>query len=867
MSFNTGNPLGSKDILDLYDNSEVVDQFVNSQQDEIPDRFGTKRLTLAGLIKRSMALRNEINDFSGAMTFKPEWTDVPMNVSEGVGGEGGALNLQAEALGNRSEINKITSREALRRTYLEAGLNLVSGSFEAGGTLVNANDVLLHEADGTAYNWDGVFPGGGKAVPPGATPASTGGVVGGAWRPVGDITLREELASPGGSNTVGFQQEGDGSVPRTAQDKMRECVTPQDFDAFADGVTLDDAAFTKLETTYLGMEIDCLGKQYAVTAAPIGNKYYNGEWIVGGNVSRMRWEGAQHTGAGRFAFGDGALASIPDSYSMGETATVVAVGYKALNKTTQVKKSIAIGTSAMEKTLISRDNIAIGDSALKNIQSRTPDYSQTYFQGTRMVALGGNAGYFAVDAYNMVIAGRNAGHCVEGGYGLVAIGAGAVTGYAVIGLSGEIENNAPWGVDGQVIRTAAVGLNTLGSNLAVANAAVGGEALYHNKRSNNNSAFGVRALYSLDINTGHNGGANVTKDIAGTYSHTGNVLTLNFTAHGAVVGDKVQIRLLDGGSQTFLGDQPIATVVSVISPDSFTVNHPISRTASGNAHLYSLETAAQMPRNENNSAVGAAAGGLITTGAYVTLHGYNAAGAATTANRATIMGGRTATAALSIVNSVAIGTFAADNMVSLTNVTALGDGALRFKVDGTDLVEAWSNVTGVGSNARVSGANQTQLGDVNSNVYSQSAIQIRSDERDKADKRVIDGDTAVAFVRGLVPYLYKYDFRDDYFEEYDIQTGIDPETAEPVFTTKLLPIPKDGSKKRNRDHAGYLAQQVKELMDRLGIDFGMYQDHLVNDGCDVKTLAYEQTIPFVTKALDVAFTRLDELEKRIAALE
>lgn len=103
---NTGNPLGSKDILDLYDNSENIDYFANSQLDEHPDRFGTKRLTLAGLIKRSMALRNEINDFSGALTFKPEWSDVPMNVSEGVGGEGGALNLQAEALGNRLELLK-----------------------------------------------------------------------------------------------------------------------------------------------------------------------------------------------------------------------------------------------------------------------------------------------------------------------------------------------------------------------------------------------------------------------------------------------------------------------------------------------------------------------------------------------------------------------------------------------------------------------------------------------------------------------------------------------------------------------------------------------------------------------------------------
>lgn len=149
---NTGNPLGSTQLLDLYDNSEVVDNFVNSQQDETPDRFGQKRLTLAGLIKRSMALRNEINDFSGALTFRPEWSDVPMNVSEGVGGEGGALNLQAEALGNRSEINKVTSREALRRTYAEAGYNLVNGSFEAGGTLVKPNDVLLQEHTGKAFS-------------------------------------------------------------------------------------------------------------------------------------------------------------------------------------------------------------------------------------------------------------------------------------------------------------------------------------------------------------------------------------------------------------------------------------------------------------------------------------------------------------------------------------------------------------------------------------------------------------------------------------------------------------------------------------------------------------------------------------------
>ena len=50
-------------------------------------------------------------------------------------------------------IGKLTPqiREALRRSYAEAGYNLVDGSFEAGGTLVNANDVLLQERTGKGF--------------------------------------------------------------------------------------------------------------------------------------------------------------------------------------------------------------------------------------------------------------------------------------------------------------------------------------------------------------------------------------------------------------------------------------------------------------------------------------------------------------------------------------------------------------------------------------------------------------------------------------------------------------------------------------------------------------------------------------------
>lgn len=63
-------------------------------------------------------------------------------------------------------------REALRRSYVEAGYNLVLGSFEAGGILQTQTDVLLNEKNGKAYNWAGIYPSGGYIVPPNTDPST-----------------------------------------------------------------------------------------------------------------------------------------------------------------------------------------------------------------------------------------------------------------------------------------------------------------------------------------------------------------------------------------------------------------------------------------------------------------------------------------------------------------------------------------------------------------------------------------------------------------------------------------------------------------------------------------------------------------------
>ena len=83
------------------------------------------------------------------------------------------------------------NREAIRRSYAEAGYNLVDGSFEAGGTLVNANDVLLQESTGKA------FSGTAGTVAAGTNPVTSPG-----WKPVTENILRAELSGAGGVSIV-----------------------------------------------------------------------------------------------------------------------------------------------------------------------------------------------------------------------------------------------------------------------------------------------------------------------------------------------------------------------------------------------------------------------------------------------------------------------------------------------------------------------------------------------------------------------------------------------------------------------------------------------------------------------------------------
>lgn len=185
--YNTGNPIESTDVRDMSDNAKNFDEFSNSTSDSFTDRLGRSRQTIEGTIRKAGFQPASFDFVTGGTlvsgdrnkaVFNPEpsgdnnwyaWQgSLPKVVPSGstpstTGGIGD--NAWKPVTNN---ILAPTVMESIRRSYAEAGYNLVDGSFEAGGTLVNANDVLLQERTGKA------FSGPAGAVSAGTDPTSGG---------------------------------------------------------------------------------------------------------------------------------------------------------------------------------------------------------------------------------------------------------------------------------------------------------------------------------------------------------------------------------------------------------------------------------------------------------------------------------------------------------------------------------------------------------------------------------------------------------------------------------------------------------------------------------------------------------------------
>lgn len=135
---------------------EQRDIILNDPADPSPEKID------GGVIVNSQVNESEVNDCTITGGTAQQVTVISSTISQseldGVTIDG----LPPMTVGGQEYQNLVKedqqltaqSREALRRSYAEAGYTLVAGNFEEGGTLTSANDVMI-TASGYGYSWGG----------------------------------------------------------------------------------------------------------------------------------------------------------------------------------------------------------------------------------------------------------------------------------------------------------------------------------------------------------------------------------------------------------------------------------------------------------------------------------------------------------------------------------------------------------------------------------------------------------------------------------------------------------------------------------------------------------------------------------------
>ena len=706
----------------------------------------------------------------------------------------------------------------------------------------------------------------------------------GAWVSVGDAALRSNLLSEAvnlGDAIITVKQTFSGAVARKLHDKIEEIPSVMDAGAIGNSTTNDTASFTKLEAAITGRDIDLHGRTYLVDAVPSGNRYFNGKFLVSGITHDSNYVLARNINNVVTTVGNSGT-SIPANYNLPEinrftyrNGSFASGG--ALNKAAASGQTVAIGPDAMGNTLMSFDNIGMGECALQNVQSKTDSYSTTDTTGTRNVAIGGNAGQFITDGLRNVLMGRNVGVSLVNNQDVVALGANVFGGQAFSGWYDYIENFIP-NVNVTSYTTAVgsgIGQYYSGNSMT----AFGYNAAKNMKNGDSNIILGDMAGRDLEIKIGWNGYVNTPYDssIYVTYIKTGNNVVVNAPGHGAVVGGKANIYWAAGGPAYANHGHAFPVSVIAVSGDAFTVNCPYIGDGTGNARLFwTTSTAQDQNVSRHNLFAGSNTGLKITQSTNSVLLGSLAAqlyeGSMTTTiaiGYGVMQNFNSTTAPNSLV---AIGTNALrDNSGNIGAVTAIGHNAGLLMQDGSIPTVSIANCTLLGSNSRVSGVSQVQLGGAGTTPYAYNALQLRSDSRDKY--KVRDTELGIDFIMGLRPVQGVWNLRDFYLSHEDVENGIstDADGVETIIYKAIPVFDEDGyksaTKSGTRFHNWFIAQEVQELCKKLGVDFAGLQDHSVNGGCDVLSLAYEEFIPPIVKSIQECWSRLEELERRVSLLE
>ena len=558
-------------------------------------------------------------------------------------------------------------------------------------------------------------------------------------------------------------------------------------------------------------------------------------------------------------------------------------GYHALSSNTTGGFNTANGFQALKNNTTGSSNTAIGVYALYSNttgECNTANGFQALYlniTGKRNTALG----YYALCRNTTGSNNTAIGYCAL--YYNTTNENTAVGYYALYSNTTGLQNTA---IGNMVLYENTIGNHNtaIGSSVLVSNTtgsqntAIGYDALRNNATGNNNTAIGYYALYyntaSNNIAIGYyalfsntTGGYNTAlgyqalKSNTTGYGNTSigyNALLNNTTAtYNTAIGLNALNSNTTGGSNTAIGDNALAlntTAKYNTAVGSGAMNN--NTTGEGNTAVGQYTLTPNKTGNYN-TAIGSKALSASgnTSNSYNTALGYNAG-----LNLSSNSGSNTAIGFDALAHegqncygNVAVGYKALGNKYNISsgnvyNNTVSYNTAVGYNALG-DLI-SYTNCTGLGYGSAVTGSNQVQLGNTSVTVYAQKALVVRSDARDKLD--IEDSPLGLDFIMKLRPRKYRMNSREAYFEQ----------GKERDFTAT-----NDGSKAGKRPHYGLVAQEVKEVMNELNVDFAGYLDSKVDGGEDVLSLGYAEFIAPMIKAIQQQQQIIEQLQKEIELLK
>ncbi|MEG1123083.1 MAG: hypothetical protein RSE62_12865 [Citrobacter sp.] len=186
--------------------------------------------------------------------------------------------------------NQVTgqAQKTLPAVLRDAGFRPASFTFTTGGTLgINDADLavlwpIASGGDGNYYAWKGTLP---KVVPAASTPLSTGGVSDSAWKPVGDVTLRNDLSIDSGAGLIGYKNPKSlvSETVKLALDKINiRIIFAEDFGVKTDSSDNADALWalgqylsSSTEPLYVVFPsgVSLVGSQQLAGASGLGYSY------------------------------------------------------------------------------------------------------------------------------------------------------------------------------------------------------------------------------------------------------------------------------------------------------------------------------------------------------------------------------------------------------------------------------------------------------------------------------------------------------------------------------------------------------------------------------------------------------------------